>query len=63
MQRENFTNHNIPHKTHTTMKEIINIIEHEMGTCKKHHTAADYNFQLTLMAIATILVSLMEWLY
>ncbi len=45
------------------MKEIINIIEHEMGTCKKHHTAADYNFQLTLMAIATILVSLMEWLY
>lgn len=45
------------------MNEIINIIEGEMGNATTQHTASDHSFQLSLLVIATILVSLMEWVY
>lgn len=45
------------------MKEIFNIIENEMSSDEKTYTSSDHSFQLSLLVIATILVSLMEWVY
>ena len=51
------------------MKEIINIIEQTMNnnqravTSNNQNKSLDQQFQLTLLAIATILLCLMEWIY
>ncbi|MBO7608686.1 MAG: hypothetical protein J6S96_00590 [Muribaculaceae bacterium] len=46
------------------MKEIINIIESSMTSARKsHYNADDCLFQLTMLAIATILGCLLEWMY
>ena len=44
------------------MKEIINIIESTMEHSQQN-TGNDQQFQLTMLAIATILISLLEWVY
>lgn len=51
------------------MKEIFHIIEQTMNTSQravatnKQDKRLDQQFQLTLLAIATILLCLMEWIY
>ena len=44
------------------MKDIINIIENTLPTTEKTN-GNDQLFQITMLAIATILVSLLEWFY
>lgn len=62
LQCENFTNQIYTTQKHTTMKEIINIIESSMVNTEKTNDN-DRHFQLTMLAIATILLFLMEWIY
>ena len=46
------------------MKEIINIIENEMdNSSNKPYSRTDRDFRFTMLGIATILVSLLEWIY
>ena len=44
------------------MKEMMNLIEKTMSSTQKYNHI-DQQFQLTMLAIATILVALMEWMY
>lgn len=44
------------------MKEMMNLIEKTMSSTQKC-SHVDQHFQLTMLAIATILVALMEWMY